>query len=85
MTAILFLLVIASWALAFLDMHAALRFLVVFAFGFAGGLMVFFGGLSLWWDSSMQPSKASPFLLIAGILVLVPHGIAWLRSTGRGE
>lgn len=85
MTLIAVLLVIASWCAAFANLNSVLRFLVVLAFGFVGGIMVFFGALSLWWDSSMQPSRASSFLLIAGMLVLLPHAIAWLRSVARDE
>jgi hypothetical protein len=35
-----------------------------------GTFFSLFGGLSYWWDRSMQPGKASAIMFVCGLLIL---------------
>lgn len=78
-----FAIVIAAWWVALLGRSTWLAVLSLVAFGFAGGLMVFFGALSYWWDSGMRPGSQNPFLLLCGLVTLVAQAVSVLRMLRR--
>lgn len=80
------LITLAAWGgVLFAPQGTVSRALQVFVFGVLGGVMVFFGAASYWWDSHMQPDKKSAFVLICGLLTLASQGVTLLRAVRDDE
>jgi len=62
-----------------------LRVLLMVVFLLLGALFTLAGGFAWWWDSGMQPTKASPWLLILGMLTLASQAGNLLRAVFEGE
>lgn len=62
-----------------------LRVLLMGAFLLLGALFTLAGGFAYWWDSGMQPTKASPWLLIWGLLTLASQADNLMRAVFEGE
>ena len=79
--------VLAAWAsVLFLRPEGAgLRVLLMVVFLLLGTLFTLAGGFAYWWDSGMRPSKASPTLLICGLLTLASQAGNLLRAVFEGE
>ncbi|MFN0164288.1 MAG: hypothetical protein ACKVQQ_23875 [Burkholderiales bacterium] len=78
-----FAIVVAAWWVALLGRSPLLAVISLMGFGFVGGLMVFFGAISYWWDSGMRPGSQNPFLLLCGIATLVAQAVSVLRKMRR--
>jgi len=62
-----------------------LRVLLMVAFLLLGALFTLAGGFAYWWDSGMRPTRASPWLLIWGLLTLASQAGNLLRAVLEGE
>ena len=80
---IVLLITLLAWAGQFLTTNKTARLLQFLIFLPVGLLLALFGGFSYWWDKSMQPDVASPFMLICGILILIAQLASLLRSIGE--
>lgn len=62
-----------------------LRVLLMVVFLLLGALFTLAGGFAYTWDSGMQPGKASPWLLIWGLLTLASQAGNLARAVFEGE
>jgi hypothetical protein len=63
----------------------AVRVLLMVVFLLLGTLFTLAGGLAYWWDSGMRPTKASPAILICGLLTLASQAGNLLRAVFESE
>jgi hypothetical protein len=85
MNALAILIVLAAWASVFVRLGKVVDLLLFLVFTALGLGFAFFGGLNYWWDSSMQPSKASALPLICGVLILIAELVVFLRRVDADE
>ena len=62
-----------------------LRVLLMGVFLLLGALFALAGGFAYWWDGGMRPARASPWLLIWGLLTLASQAGNLLRAVFEGE
>jgi len=77
--------VLAAWGSLFLRRGKLVQFLLFMVFFGLGMLFTLVGGLDFWWDSGMRPDKASPMLLICGVLILCSQAGLLLRAVLDGQ
>ncbi|MCW5655476.1 hypothetical protein [Hydrogenophaga sp.] len=87
MKTIALLTVIAAWgSVLFLRPEGTgLRVLLMVVFLLLGTLFTLAGGFAYWWDGGMRPDKASPTVLICGLLTLASQAGSLLRAVFEGE
>ena len=86
MTFIALLTALAAWFSVLRPPEGdALRVLLMVVFLLLGTLFTLSGGFAWWWDSGMRPTRASPWLMIWGLLTLASQGGNLLRAVFEGE
>lgn len=86
MKGVAFLVMAAAWVCVWwAPRSGASQILQFLVFGALGAVFTVAGGLSLWWDSGMRPTQASPFLLVCGLLTLASQGLVLLRGLFENE
>jgi hypothetical protein len=86
MNFIAFAIMAAAWLSFFLAPASAPSRLIQFlVFGPLAALMIFFGGMAYWWDSSMRPDQASSFIFVCGIFTLASQAVTILRGVLENE
>lgn len=84
MSAVAFFVAIAAWGSVFWRPHVVVRVCLFLLFGLLGMGFTLAGGFAYWWDSSMMPDQASPFVFIWGLLTLGSQLVIFLRD-GLGD
>ncbi|WP_137919746.1 hypothetical protein [Hydrogenophaga sp. 2FB] len=86
MTFVAFITALAAWFTVLRPSDSdAVRVVWMVVFLLLGALFTLAGGFAYWWDSGMQASKASPWLLICGLLTLASQAGNLLRAVFEGE
>jgi hypothetical protein len=80
-----FITVLIAWGSLFLRKGKLVQLLLFMVFLALGTLFALAGGFSYWWDSGMRPDKASPMLLICGVLILCSQAGLLLRAVLDGQ
>jgi hypothetical protein len=75
MKVIAFCIMVAAWICVFVWRGNGARVVQILLFGFVGGMLTLLGAFSFWWDRSMRPDQASVFILVCGVLTLLPLAV----------
>ena len=86
MTFVAFITALAAWFTMLRPSDSdAVRVVWMVVFLLLGALFALSGGFAWWWDGGMRPTKASPWLLIWGLLTLASQAGNLLRAVFEGD